>query len=104
TNYISSLIRWVNTYNRSYPANLKIPDGYVPSPGLMKDWKLPPDLKLPANYVYGCPPGVEPTITPPLPGMPSIPGSPSSPAGTPSCIPQPIMISGGNVPPAPQMR
>jgi hypothetical protein len=92
----------------------------------MKDWKFPPGMKFPPNYIYGCPPGVEPTMTPlpaatteaaaksgdakaPPAGMPALPqgmnfGPPGSPAGVPSCIPQPIMIGGGIAPPPPQMR
>jgi len=85
----------------------------------MKDWKFPEGLKFPATYIYGCPPGVEPTMTPvattpgaaasvaappPLPMMPGMmPGAPGGPSGTPSCIPQPIMIP-GNTPPVPTMR
>jgi hypothetical protein len=86
----------------------------------MKDWKFPPGMKFPANYIYGCPPGVEPTMSPvpnapatatapPPAGTPVLPqgmsfGPPGSPAGVPSCIPQPIMIGGGLAPPPPKMR
>jgi len=113
-NYVNSMIRWANTYNRPYPANFTVPDGFVPTAGLLKDWKLPTNLKLPANYIYGCPPGVEPTITAPAPtptagapvptaAVPNI-GPPGAPSGTPSCIPAPVMFGGGQTPPPPTMR
>jgi hypothetical protein len=73
----------------------------------MKSWKLPENLKIPANYIYGCEAGVEPTINPPPPGMPAlpIPGMPpGTPPGIPSCIPGPIMFSSGIVPQPPQPR
>jgi hypothetical protein len=107
--YVSQMIRWVNMYNRPYPANFTVPQGFVPMPGLQKDWKLPPGVTFPANYIYACAPGVEPTITAaapgaaPIPGMPPV-GMPGAPGGMPSCIPSPIMMMGGMVPPPPQMR
>jgi hypothetical protein len=113
TIYVASMIRWVNMYNKQYPANFKLPDGYVPPPGLMKDWKLPPGLTLSPKYVYGCPPGVTPTTTTPTTVVRGAAGSPvaaraSGPpgpiAGTPSCIPQPVSVAGGNAPPPPTMR
>jgi hypothetical protein len=109
TTYVAAMIRWVNLYNRPYPANFKVPDGYAPAPGLMKDWKLPPELKLSPNYIYGCPPGVTPTTTPAVaiagaPVAAAPPGPPGAITGTPSCIPSPIVVAGGNAPPAPQMR
>lgn len=106
--YVTSMIRWANMYNKPYPVNFKIPEDYVPSPGLMKDWKLPSTLKLPANYVYGCPPGVTPTASTPatvVGAAAPAPGGPPGPlTGTPSCIPQPVMLPGGVAPPAPTMR
>ena len=65
--YVASMIRWANMYNKPYPSTLKIPDNFVPQQGMMKDWKFPPGLKFPTNYIYGCPPGVEPTMGP-VPG------------------------------------
>jgi hypothetical protein len=109
TSYVAQMIRWVNMYNREYPKGFTVPEGFVPQPGLQREWKLPPGVTLPANYIYACAPGVEPTITAPLPGaapvagMPMM-GPPGTPAGTPSCIPAPIMISGGQTPPPPTMR
>jgi hypothetical protein len=127
--YVTSMIRWVNTYNKQYPANFKVPDGFTPQAGFLRDWKLPEGIKLPPNYIYGCSPGEEPKMTPPpgaasdkagvvpeKPGVPSpmpvpmsmsgmmgMPGAPGGAGGTPSCIPQPISIA-GNVPPMPTMR
>jgi len=113
--YVASMIRWANVYNKPYPAAFKVPDTFVPQQGLMKDWRFPPGMKFPSNYIYGCPPGVEPTMTPPAASAttpattPVLPqamnlGPPGSPAGVPSCIPQPFMVGGGIAPPPPQMR
>ena len=112
------MIRWVNMYNRPYPGELQGARGlHADSRDFMKDWKLPPDLKLPPNYIYGCPPGVTPTTTPavsigdagPSPS-PELrrprrhPDPPGAIMGTPSCIPSPVMVAGGNAPPPPTMR
>jgi len=115
-NYVTSIIRWVNMYNRKYPPNLTVPAGYVPPAGFMKTWKLPPDVKFPERYIYGCAEGEEPTTadTPKTAGatgakpvapppLMTFPGAPGALMGTPSCIPQPVMIP-GNVPPMPTMR
>ncbi|HEX4682850.1 MAG TPA: hypothetical protein VH277_09090 [Gemmatimonadaceae bacterium] len=114
SNYVNSLIRWVNIYDQKYPPNFKVPDGYAPQPGFMKTWKLPPDLKLPPNYIHGCAEGEEPTTDAPKAGATpavagaetrsaTLSGAPGGPAGMPSCIPQPVMIP-GNVPTMPTMR
>lgn len=123
--YVGAMIRWANTYNKPYPPNFTVPDGYVAPAGFSKDWKLPPAIKLPANYIYACAPGVEPTMTPlpnaapgaastagasptafpPTSLIPGIPGQPpGAPPGIPSCIPAPIMLAGGLAPPPPTMR
>ena len=65
--YVAQMIRWANMYNKPYPSTFKVPDSFTPQQGLMKDWKFPPGMKFPANYIYGCPAGVEPTMSP-LPG------------------------------------
>jgi hypothetical protein len=65
--YVASMIRWANMFNKQYPSTFKVPDNFTPQPGLSKDWKFPAGMKFPANYIYGCPPGVEPTMSP-LPG------------------------------------
>lgn len=65
--YVASMIRWANMFNKPYPATFKVPDNFTPQPGLLKDWKFPTGMKFPANYIYGCPPGVEPTMSP-VPG------------------------------------
>jgi len=104
SNFVAQMIRWVNTYGKTYPAGFTVPEGFTLQQGLQSDWRLPPGVKFPDKYIYACAPGVEPTVTPPPPGTPvvNIPGAP--PAGTPSCIPSPIMISGGQTPPPPVMR
>ena len=151
--YVSSMIRWVNLYEKPYPKDFKVPAGYVPQNGLSKSWKLPPDVTFPANYIYACAPGEEAKIiassspgTPPngtptqnverrvteqgaartavpgagaagssgttqlpagmqvVPGGPTLAGAPVPPGGTPSCIPSPIVVSGGVAPPMPTIR
>jgi hypothetical protein len=105
--YVGAMIRWANTYNRPYPRGFAVPEGYVPPNGFMKSWKLPENLKIPPNYIYGCESGEEPKINPPPPGVPAmpIPGMPpGTPPGIPSCIPGPIMFSSGIVPQPPQPR
>ena len=138
------------------PRTSRFPPGYVPQNGLAKNWKLPPDVTFPANYIYSCAAGEEPKIiasTPNSPnaggspgaaatpaaergareaigaargaapgpagssgstqlpaGMPVVPGgltlagAPVPPGGTPSCIPSPIVVSGGVAPPPPTIR
>jgi len=124
--YVSSMIRWVNQYGKSYPADFKVPEGYRVQAGLSRDWKLPPGLQFPANYIDACKPGETPTITPtpepaggrpagassaggpPDPAGPGRPGGrggpPGGPSGTPSCIPSPVVVAGGNAPPPPTIR
>jgi hypothetical protein len=147
--YVAAMIRWTNMYEKPYPKDFKVPDGFTPQAGLNKDWRLPPGVAFPPNYIYACAPGVEPTMlpaptggapsgsapavggtrvvgggaptagTPPAPGGagapitvgapltpggPTFPGAPGGPAGTPSCIPSPIVVSGGVAPPPPTIR
>ncbi len=117
--FMSATIRWVNMYDKPYPKDFKAPPGYVPQNGLAKEWKLPPGVSFPANYVYACAPGEEPKIIPQAsgaaaPGSASPPrerqpvglpvGPPGGPAGTPSCIPSPIVVTGGVAPPPPTIR
>ena len=78
--YMSSLIRWVNQYGKSYPANLQVPEGYRVQAGLSRDWKLPPSLQFPPNYIFACAPGETPTLTPP----PATTEQPSAPGTTPA--------------------
>ena len=61
-NQVADLIRWVNSYKKQYPAEFKVPQGFVLPPGLPKDARLPPGVSFPENYIYACPPGVEPTM------------------------------------------
>jgi hypothetical protein len=112
--YMSAMIRWANVYEKPYPKDFKAPPGFIPLNGLQKDWKLPPGVTLPANYIYACAPGEEPKITPQAtsaapgaaaPAAPVMPvGPPGAPGGTPSCIPSPITLGGGVVPPPPTIR
>ncbi len=139
--YVAAMIRWTNMYERPYPKDFKVPDGFVPQNGLSKDWKLPPGVSFPASYIYACAAGEEPKMlaaaTPPVgatpgrgtrtvPGAgvaaappsgaaqqagapivpvgPTFPGAPGPQVGTPSCIPSPIVVSGGVAPPMPTIR
>jgi len=45
-----------------------------------------------------------PAGMPVVPGAPTIAGAPIPPGGTPSCIPQPLVVSGGVAPPPPTIR
>jgi hypothetical protein len=89
TSYVTSVIRWVNLYKQSYPKNFAIPQGFVPTNGLPRDWKLPHGATFPATYIYGCAAGEEPSIL--------------TATQRPSCIPQPATIP-GNTPVMPTMR
>jgi hypothetical protein len=59
--WATAVIRWSNMYSRPYPAGFEVPEGYVLPPGMPGDWILPAGVAFPANYIYACPPGVEPT-------------------------------------------
>ena len=113
--YMNQLIRWVNQWGNEYPKDLVVPKDYNVQQGLQKSWKLPPGMTFPAKYIYGCAPGEEPvmiggdsTATPAAPAAPrptdGPPGPPGPLRGTPSCIPGPVTIPGGNSPPPPQLR
>jgi hypothetical protein len=114
--YVTAMIRWVNTYKRKYPPNFSAPEGFVPAQGFAKDWVFPTGVKFPPNYVYGCAEGEEPKMLPPAPGADTtsvrrdtpfsgnFPGMPSGPpGGRPSCIPMPIPNL-AQVPNPPTMR
>ena len=126
SNYVTSMIRWVNTYGRKYPPNFSAPEGYTPPNGFDKNWSFPANTRFPERYIYGCARGVEPTMipepqiasrsaapqqsaaaspTPPPPTpQPQMAGAPGMPTrGTPSCIPQPIPNL-AQVPNAPTLR
>lgn len=113
TQYTTSVIRYVNTYDRKYPPGFTAPDGYRPPNGFPKDWQFPPGVTFPPNYVYACAPGEEPKELGPAPGdstpVPQTPPQtlaeavrmemvgtmggppPGQRSGSrPSCIPQPI--------------
>jgi hypothetical protein len=104
--YTTALIRWVNMYGKGYPEGFKAPDPYTPPQGFAKDWKYPPGVTFPANYIYACAPGEEPTVTPSTADAreetptPPVMGAP--PGGRPSCIPMPIANT--NAPSPPTMR
>jgi len=62
--YVTSMMRWVNQYGKSYPDSFKAPEGYRLQNGLSRDWKLPSGLQFPANYIFACRPGESPTMMP----------------------------------------
>jgi hypothetical protein len=62
--YVSSMIRWVNMYGKAYPDSFTVPDGYRLQNGLSRDWKLPPGLQFPSNYIFACAAGEAPTLLP----------------------------------------
>ncbi len=117
--YVAAMIRWTNMYEKPYPKDFKVPDKFVPQNGLSKDWKLPPGVTFPPNYIYSCAAGEEPKMiasstpapgaapvagAPILAGGPAFPGAPGPQGGTPSCIPSPIVVTGGVAPPPPTIR
>jgi hypothetical protein len=117
--YVMSMIRWVNLYGKPYPAGFTVPEGFRVQNGLSRDWKLPPGMQLPPGYIFACRPNETPTITAPPPGAspderptgaapPPVlrdgPRGPGGPQGIPSCIPGPVVVSGGNAPPPPTIR
>jgi len=118
TSWVSSMIRWSNMYAKPYPKDFKVPEDYVLSPGMPKDWILPPGAKFPENYIFACPPGVNPVMPPTVTGSlttgaPAQAGSPAAGApaagapvapALPSCLPAPSILSGGFAPPPPTRR
>jgi hypothetical protein len=126
TQFTTSVIRYVNTYDRKYPNNFTAPDGYVPPNGFAKKWRFPAGVTFPEKYIYGCEPGVEPVMTqvpdsvkvaegrgaaPPTPSPADLPFGPAAQMmggmppgrGIPSCIPMPIPNL-AQVPNPPTMR
>jgi hypothetical protein len=87
-NQVANLIRWVNTYRKQYPADFAVPQGFVLPPGLPKEARLPPGVTFPPNYVYACPPGVEPTmVASPAAAAAAVPGMQAqAPAGQPQVM------------------
>ncbi|MEX2285017.1 MAG: hypothetical protein WEE89_21195, partial [Gemmatimonadota bacterium] len=125
--YVSNMIRWVNMYGKDFPANFKVHEGYVPNPGMPKDWIMPPGVTFPPNYMYACAPGQEPPspaamqaamlqamtaagAAPPTRGdvPPPAGGATPPPAGgaarPAACFPAPVMMTGGVVPQPPTLR
>ncbi|MEO8337534.1 MAG: hypothetical protein ABI664_21340 [bacterium] len=60
--YMQQLIRWVNQYGKAYPDSLNIPPGYALPQGMQREWRLPHGVSFPANYIYACAAGEEPTM------------------------------------------
>jgi hypothetical protein len=110
--FVQSMMRWVNQYGKEYPDSFTVPQGYRLQNGLARDWRLPRGLAFPDNYIYACAPGETPTMRPDssAPQRPqresrdSDGGPPGAPSGIPSCIPGPVVVRGGNAPPAPTIR
>jgi hypothetical protein len=124
--YVSSMIRWVNQYGKPYPNGFAVPEGFRLQNGYSREWKLPPGVQFPPNYIFACGPNETPTmkpapeqpdrtaapasgvVPPPIPGLPGPGGDPSrgdrGDRGIPSCIPSPVAIAGGNAPPPPTIR
>ncbi|MES2523099.1 MAG: hypothetical protein V4617_10400 [Gemmatimonadota bacterium] len=127
SNFAMQMIAWSNLLNKPYPATFTPPAKLVLSPGLPRDWILPKGISFPANYMYGCPPGVQPTLPAgisaamyaasggaPLPaapaaavpsGSPPVPGAAAAPAA-PNCLPNMYAdyYGQGYTPPAPTYR
>ncbi|MGH7677290.1 MAG: hypothetical protein ACRENU_02410 [Gemmatimonadaceae bacterium] len=105
--YTTALIRWVNLYGKGYPEAFKAPEPYSPPAGFARDWKFPPGVKFPDNYIYGCARGEEPVLTQLSRGdvaaqaaAPPAPATPGVPLGSrASCIPMPIANTNAPAPP-----
>lgn len=111
TDFTTQMIAWSNLLNKPYPASFSAPEGYVPPPGLPKDWLLPKGVAFPPNYVPACPPGVTPLAGAFPPGMMMVSGAapqPTAPAapGAPNCTQTYFteMYGSGYTPPAPTYR
>jgi hypothetical protein len=105
--YTNNMIRWVNLFGKGYPAGFKVPEGFILPPGLAKEWKLPEGVTVPRNYVFACPPGVEPEMRMPpanASGAARQGAQSAGPPGQPSCMPAPSFMGGGNAPPPPSLR
>ena len=124
TQFTTSVIRYVNTYDRKYPAGFTAPEGYRPPNGFAKEWTFPPGVTFPAEYVYACAQGEEPKeLAPTIADTGRAPdprgdfvvmgpdgamnvspaGRPMAGGGRPSCIPQPIPNL-ARIPDPPTMR
>ncbi len=92
TDFTTQMVAWSNLLNKPYPASFTSPEGYVPPPGMPKDWILPKGVSFPANYIPACPPGT--------------PAAPPSAAGPPSCTQTYFseMYGSGYTPPPPTYR
>jgi hypothetical protein len=102
--FVASMIRWANQYNKPYPASFTVPEGFRLQNGLARTTKLPPGVQFPPNYIFACGPNETPTMTQP-PGSPGRgPVGDGQRGGIPSCIPGPVVVSGGNAPPPPTLR
>ena len=64
TAFATSVIRYVNTYGKKYPAGFSAPEGYRPPNGFAKEWTFPPGVTFPANYIYACARDEEPREIP----------------------------------------
>jgi hypothetical protein len=117
-NFTTQMIVWSNLLNKPYPATFTPAAGYVPNPGFPRDWILPKGVAFPANYAYGCPPGVTPSgpnggPTGAVPvGVPNGAPAAAAPAAAPGAAAAPTCIAnqyadyygGGYTPPAPTYR
>src|SRR5215207_9050697 len=106
TSYANDMIRWVNRYGKKeYPKGFAVPEGFVVPNGHPREWVLPPGVAWPARYIFACRDGETPTMLgAPDSGRAAAAGAEAAPAppgpprgGTPSCIPTPIFVAGGNV-------
>jgi hypothetical protein len=113
SSYVSAMMRWVNQYGKAYPDSFEVPEGYRLQNGLAHDWTLPPGVQFPANYIFACRPGEEPTVSPDTSvrarGADSLRSGggrrgDAESSGISSCIPGPVVVRGGNAPPPPTIR
>ena len=107
TAFATQLIAWVNAYGRDYPPGFTVPEGFRLPPGLPRGAILPEGVTFPDDYVYACPPGVEPPAgSGPVLMMPPGTSAPTPPQratqNAPSCArPFVDMMYGSNAPSTP---
>ena len=90
--YVTSVIRYVNTYGRKYPQGFTAPEGYRPPSGFARGWRLPPGVTIPPDYIYACAPSEEAKLVSAEGDTVDASASPTTMmrGGRPTCVPQPV--------------
>ena len=59
--FVTNMIVWTNLTSKPYPPSLKVPTDYALPPGLPRNWRLPPGIAFPNDYVAACAAGTAPS-------------------------------------------